>query len=210
MFRDKLKSLIPKNDDETQGNQKKKIENLVFFIVLTIITIVIINLVWNDNKKITTKEETTNSNKKLASTNQNISSIDNNITQETSDIEQRLEDILSKIQGVGEVKVFINYSESSEVVAMYNENSKVSNTEETDTSGGIRKIQETDVQKDIIYQEVDGEKTPITQKVIQPKVEGAIITAKGANNANIKNNIIQAVEAVTGLATHKIQVFEMN
>ena len=28
-------------------------------------------------------------------------------------------------------------------------------------------------------------------------------------NANIKANIVQAVEAATGLATHKIQVFEM-
>ena len=108
---------------------------------------------------------------------------------------------------MGEVNVFINCSESSEVVAMYNESSKVSNTEETDTSGGIRKIQETDSQKDIVYQETNGEKVPITQKIVQPKIEGAIITAKGADNVNVKNNIIQAVEAVTGLATHKIQVF---
>ncbi len=92
---------------------------------------------------------------------------------------------------------------------MYNENSKVSSTEETDTSGGIRKIEQKDSQKDIIYKENDGEKTPITQKVIEPKIEGAIITAKGAGNTNVKTNIIQAVEAVTGLATHKIQVFEM-
>lgn len=95
-------------------------------------------------------------------------------------------------------------------MAMVNENSKVSTTEETDTSGGIRKIQETDTQKDIVYEEDNGSKTPITQKVIQPKIEGAIITAKGVNNLNTKSNIIQAVEAVTGLASHKIQVFEMN
>ncbi len=49
-------------------------------------------------------------------------------------------------------------------------------------------------------------KTPITQKVVQPKIEGAIITAKGANDMTTKTNIIQAVEAATGLATHKIQV----
>ena len=93
---------------------------------------------------------------------------------------------------------------------MYNETSKTSSTDETDTYGGNRKIQETDTQKDIIYQEEDGKKTPITQKIIQPKIEGAIITAQGANNATVKTNVIQAVEAVTGLATHKIQVFEMN
>ena len=52
-------------------------------------------------------------------------------------------------------------------------------------------------------------KTPIIQKTVQPKIEGAIITAKGASNATVKTNIVQAVEAATGLATHKIQVFEM-
>lgn len=93
---------------------------------------------------------------------------------------------------------------------MYNENSKTSTTEESDTSGGNRKVQSTDTQKDIIYKEDNGQKTPITQKIIKPKIEGAIITAKGVDNATVKSNVIQAVEAVTGLATHKIQVFEMN
>ena len=93
---------------------------------------------------------------------------------------------------------------------MYNENIQMSNTEETDTSGGTRKIEETDSKKEIIYEEKDGQKTVITQKVVEPKIEGAIITAKGAESAEVKTNIIQAIEAVTGLATHKIQVFEMN
>ena len=121
----------------------------------------------------------------------------------------KLKNILSKIQGVGQVEVFINYSESSEVIPMYNENSQTSLTEETDTSGGVRKIQETDTQKEIIYQEDSGSKEVITQKVIEPKIEGAIITAEGAGDVNVKTNIIQAVEATTGLATHKIQVFVM-
>lgn len=206
MFRDKLKGLIKKEDGEQEGNDKRKIENLVFFVIVLIITIVIINIIWNGNKE-TNKPETNNTSKQLAVDNQNNSLTTN--LQVTENLEEKLENVLSKIQGVGEVKVCINYSESSEVVAMYNENSKVSSTEETDTSGGTRKIEETDTQKDIIYKEENGEKTPITQKVIQPKIEGAIVTAKGANNAQTKTNIIQAVEAITGLATHKIQVFEM-
>lgn len=207
MFRDKLKNIINKKKEQEEENDKKKVENLVFLIILSIITIVIINVIWNGNKQ-SDKKETDSNSKQLATTNQ-ISDNKNNM-QTTDDLEEKLESILGNIQGVGAVKVCINYSESSEVIAMYNENSKISNTEETDTSGGTRKIQETDSQKDIIYQEENGEKTPITQKVVQPKIEGAIITAKGANNADTKANIIQAVEAVTGLATHKIQVFEMN
>ena len=210
MFRDKLKQLVKSNSEEGEGNNKKKIENLVFFVVLLIVTIVIINLIWTGNKQASKQENNTTS-KQLANSNYTASKVsheNNSVT--TDDLSEKLELILSKIQGVGEVKVFVNYSESSEVVAMYNENTKTSNTEENDTSGGVRKIQETDSQKDIIYQEENGEKTPITQKIIQPKVEGAIITAKGANNAEVKTKIVQAVEAVTGLATHKIQVFEMN
>lgn len=205
MFRDKLKKLMG-NQEENGGNDKKKIENLVFFVIVLIITIVIINIILNGNKT-TTKQDNNTSTKQLATNfNENNS---NNATQEDN-LEEKLEQILSKIQGVGEVKVCINYSESNEVIAMFNENSKVSTTEESDTSGGIRKIQETDSQKDIIYKEENGEKQPITQKVVQAKIEGAIITAKGANNVITKTNIIQAVEAITGLATHKIQVFEMN
>ena len=207
MFRDKLKQLTKTNLEGGNDNGKKRIENLVFFVVILIITIVIINLIWN-GKKAVTKQENNTSSKQLA--NQAVSTpkveTENNIADRLA---QQLEGILSNIQGVGDVKVFVNYSESSEVVAMYNETTKTSNTEESDTAGGNRKIQETDLQKDIIYQEENGEKTPITQKIIQPKVEGAIITAKGANNTETKANIIQAVEAVTGLATHKIQVFEM-
>ena len=209
MFGNKLKSII-KQEENPEGNNKKKIENLVFFIVVLIITIVVINVIWNGNNK-TNNQETNTDNKKLAESQNTLSGtsdIQNSNTQ--NELETKLEKILSKIQGVGEVQVCINYQESAEVVAMYNENSKTSSTEETDTSGGTRKIEETDTQKDIIYKEDNGEKTPITKKIVQPKIEGAIITAKGANNAKTKTSIIQAVEAVTGLATHKIQVFEMN
>lgn len=204
MFGDKLNFLrLSKKNDETQ-NDKKKIENLIVFVIILVITIIIINIIWNDNKKQNSKDETSPYSKQLASVSESKKENSNMF-----DLENKLEDILQKIQGVGKVKVFVNYSESSETVAMYNENSKISSTEETDTSGGKRVIEEKDMQKDIIYKEDNGDKVPITQKIIQPKIEGAIITAQGAGNATIKSNIIQAVEAATGLATHKIQVFEM-
>ena len=55
----------------------------------------------------------------------------------------------------------------------------------------------------------DGSQVPATQTIINPKIEGVIVTAVGASDANVKANIIAAVEAVTGVATHKIQVFSM-
>lgn len=222
MFKDKLKSLIIKNEKpenskptEIDGNNKRKIENMVFLIIILIVTIVIINYIWKGEKS-SDKTITNSTGKQLATTENLKTKTQNenktksiNETSISNDLEQRLEVILSNISGVGDVKVFINYSESSETVAMYNENSKTSVTEETDTSGGVRKVEESNSQKDIVYQENNGSKVPIVQKTVEPKIEGAIITAKGAKDINIKTSIIQAVEAATGLATHKIQVFEM-
>ena len=120
-----------------------------------------------------------------------------------------MEEILSKISGVGKVKVMITYAETSKVMPVYNEENTEENTEETDSEGGTRKVTQSDKRKEVIYEEKDGEKTIITQSTSSPVIEGAIITAEGASNATVKTNIILAVEAVTGLATHKIQVFEM-
>jgi len=208
MFKDKLKKIV--GNSEGQGNNKRKIENLVFLVIILIITVVIINYVWSGEKS-SNKKVTNSAGKQLATTNnsQTLVSSQNSNTESIS-LEEKLEDILSKIEGVGSVKVFINYSESSETVAMYNENSKTSTTEETDKSGGTRKVEQTDSQKEVIYQEQNGTKTPIVQKTVEPKIEGAIITAKGAGDINVKTSIIQAVEAATGLATHKIQVFTMS
>lgn len=225
MFGSRLKNLNPiknilnkEENEENEGNDKRKIENLVFFVVILIITIVMINFIWNGNQETNKKETTNDTTKQLATAginNDTVNANENNINtydniDNIENLENKLKNILAKIQGVGEVEVCLNYSESSEVIAMYNENSTTSTTEETDDSGGTRKIQETDIQKDVIFSEEDGTKTPITAKVIKPKIEGAIITAQGVTNVETKNNIIQAVEALTGLATHKIQVFEMS
>ena len=93
---------------------------------------------------------------------------------------------------------------------MYNEKNTMDSTQETDSNGGTRKIEQTNIDREIIYEEKNGEKTPITEKVIMPKIEGAIITAEGADDINTKTNIIQAVAAATGLPSFRIQVFPMS
>ena len=140
MFIDKIKDIFKFNKED---NNKKKIENLVVLIIILIVTIIAINYIWTDkNDEESSKQNTTN--KQLATSEETTST--NN-----SDLEGRLEKILKSIDGVGNVKVFVNYSETSQVVAMYNENTKQSSTEETDTSGGVRTIQQTDTQKEVVY-----------------------------------------------------------
>ena len=190
MLKEKLNKIF--KDD---GNNKKKTENLVFLLIILVITVIAINTIWKDEEENTDTINT--SDKKLAS------SVEEKEVQSNS-LEEKLEYILSNIAGVGNVDVLITYNETEEIIPVYNKSDKKSLTSETDSKGGLRTIEETDTSEEVIYQNDE----IIVQKTISPKIEGAIITATGANNANVKANIIQAVEAATGLATHKIQVFE--
>ena len=203
MLKEKIEKFLSKKEPKSEI---RKIENIVVFIIILIITIIVINMIINtDEKSKVYDNQLIDANKKLASTtNQedlNYQIQDNMVLE--------LEEILSNISGVGNVKVMITYAQTSKTMPVYNEEGTQESTEETDSQGGTRKVNKTDTKKEIIYEETDDGKKLITQSIISPVVEGAIITAQGANNATVKANIIQAVGAVTGLATHKIQVFEM-
>ena len=203
MLKEKLGQVKAMMVKKTEGNPKKTIENLVVFVIILVVTIVAINMIWKEDKQNPSEQDDT---KVLAQKNQTIQEKESQVV-EQNELEQKLEAILSKIEGAGNVEVLITYSQSSELVPVYNESSTVSTTEESDQQGGTRKIEENTKQKEVIYEENSGQKELVTQKVINPKVEGAIILAEGAEDSTVKTNIVQAVEAVTGIATHKIQVF---
>ena len=174
---------------------------LAILCLILVITLIIINKILSSNSK----EEKNYENEvgvELASNIENFN--EQNVMQDN--LEKRLENILSKIAGVGKVSVLLTYSESSTLVPIYNINSSTSTIEEKDTSGGNRVTETENMQKDVV---TDSNSKIITEKIISPSLEGAIITAEGASSTSIKSNIISAVEAVTGIATHKIQVFEM-
>lgn len=199
MFKEKFGNLKNSLIKSEKKDGKKSVENLILLAILLIIVIVAINYIWKDNEK--AKKDNANSTKVLADTN----IIEEN-TSQNNDLEQKLKKILSNISGVGEVEVLITYSQTSVVNPIYNEDYGESVTEEEDTSGGKRKVSSTTNKKEVVSSNND----VITQSVTSPQIQGAVIIAKGAGNANVKANIIQAVEAATGLSTYKIQVFEMN
>ena len=197
MLKNKIQEFINK---KTEKNNKKNIENLVVFLVLLIITVIAINVIWNKDEA----QEETSTYKVLAEEDKNESTLSEN---SEYDLEKRLEDILYKMSGVGKVKVLVTYSQTSSVIPMYSENESTSITEEIDSGGGTRKQESTNLNKEVV---TDGQNNAITKTIVLPKVEGAIVIAEGGGNANIKANIIQAVAAVTGVATYKVQVFQMN
>lgn len=195
-----LKEFVSKNE-ETKN--KKKIENIVFLVLILIVTLVVINVIWKGDNNSSENTKTENHDGSILANNYN--------EQETNEteLERKLENILGTIKNVGKVNVLLNYSESSSLVPLYNESTTTSSTEEGDSTGGTRNVTETETKKDVVFSENSGEKNPVTQKTAMPTIQGAIITAEGANDVNVRTNIINGVCAITGLSIDKIQVFEM-
>lgn len=127
---DKFKKIFEKNEEEPN---KKRMENLVVFVIILIITLIVINVIWNGDKK-KDSEIKADGNKKLADTS--IQST-NNVKEVSAEVEDKLilnlENILSKISGVGEVKVMVTYAETSKTMPVYNEETTNEETEEKDT-----------------------------------------------------------------------------
>lgn len=194
MFLDKI------IQNENNIKPKRKVENLVFLIIVLIITIIIINTIWTEKRSNIEKIKTNDTNKVLA-VEDSVEANDN--------LETKMENILSNIKDVGKVKVFINYLETSSMIPIYDEKTVTSNVTEEDTAGGSRNTVESQSEKQVVFTEKSGIKEPLAQKTTMPVIQGVIITAEGATNATTKTDITLAVQAVTGLSIDKIQVFEM-
>lgn len=179
----------------SEKDEKGKTENLVVFLIILIITLIVVNKILDGNKEKKVVDEKAGA-ELVTSLESKVESINE------CGLEKRLEEILSKISGVGEVDVLLTYSETSSSLPLYNESlsESISTSETGETT-------ETKTESKEIF--TDSQNEAVIQKQIYPKLEGAVVIAKGAGNTIVKANIIYAVEAATGLLTHKIQVFEM-
>ena len=167
-------------------DKEKRTQNLILVIVLLVILLVSINMIFDKNSNST-------------SSNKNIIESDNNTNLEgeilKSNLESKLENILSQISGISEVSIVITYSQDTKQNLVYN-------TKE-ETSDG-----KSSSEKSVAYNESSGTKTAIVESVELPKVEGAIVVAKGANSVEIRSKIASAISSVTNIAAYKVQVFE--
>lgn len=170
-------------------DKKRKTENLILLIVLLVVLLISINYIFSGDKS-----NSTNTNQNIIASKE-ASDISNNKNLNDNSLEDKLEDILSKISGISEVSVVLSYSKDTKQNIVYN-------VAEEEKNGG--KVTE----KQVAYNEEDGNKTAIVESVEMPIVEGAIVVAKGASSVDIKSRIASAISAVTNLPVYKIQVFE--
>lgn len=191
----KLTNLIEKYK-KGEISEKKKIENMVFILIMIVILVIGINQIWF-------KE---NNQENIIEKNQNETNIKLNESEYTESLEVRLKKILEKVVGVSNVNVLINYVETEQIQPIYDTQERETTTTETDIQGGNRNIVEKDYSKIVVYEENDKGKNIIVQKELMPKVAGVIVVANYSNNEKLKQQIIKAVASITDVSEYKVQV----
>lgn len=124
------------------------------------------------------------------------------------ELEEELTEMLQNMEGVGKVKVMITLKDGGESVVEKDSSDTSNKTEEIDKEGTSRTEIALQSQKETVY---DGktDSTPFIAKELNPKVEGVLILAEGADNTVVKQNISDAVLALFSVDAHKIKVVKM-
>lgn len=125
-------------------------------------------------------------------------------------LERRVEEILSGMEGVGKVRVMITVSDTGTEILERDRETTVNNLEETDNAGGSRKSTENGQREEVVYsRDADGSEIPYVVQRKLPEITGVVVTAQGAGNTTVKENIIGAVGVLFNLNEHRIKVIRM-
>lgn len=142
--------------------------------------------------------------------NQNVAVSNNNIINETHKLdeeeiqkkEKQMEDILSKIKGVGKVKVMITSKSSSYFVMAQDE--KLDTNKVTDN--GKTTESTTDEKTHLMVKEGSNAQVPLVIKEYEPEIEGILILCEGAENQEIQLQVYNAAKSLMNVSPSKIEI----
>ena len=182
-------------------SRKKLIENTAIVIIIGVIVIIAGGTIFSGGKSDVSQNEQLKGGN-TADTSQLAAS--------TGDgTEARLKLLLTQMQGVGKVDVMITYSTTRENVPAYDMKKNQSSTQEKDSEGGTRSINEEEYDSTLVYEDSSaGGKTPVILKELEPEVKGVLVVAEGADSVEVRECIFNAVTVVLDVPVHKVQVVQ--
>ncbi len=119
----------------------------------------------------------------------------------TRSLEQRLEKALSSVRGAGRVSVMITLADSGQNIYAQDEQSEKKSSGNADST-----VSNSSDSAFVLKNDSGGGQSPVLVRNDLPKVSGVLVTAEGAADAEVKNNLVCAVKAVLDVKTHRVQV----
>ncbi|GAA0346053.1 stage III sporulation protein AG [Bacillus carboniphilus] len=120
--------------------------------------------------------------------------------------ETQIKDALDQIVGVSDVTVVVNVASTAANVYETNRVTQKQTTDETDRQGGKRTVEDSSVDEQIVIIRDGQKEVPLLYKTEKPAVKGVLVVARGAENIQVKQWIIEAVTRVLDVPIHRVAV----
>ncbi|WP_010530951.1 stage III sporulation protein AG [Lentibacillus jeotgali] len=135
-------------------------------------------------------------------------------TSDVKEIEGSYEDdltnMLNKIEGISEAEVMVNLDSTK--VKVYEKNLITGQqvTEESDTNGGTRDIEDSQKETKVVLVNQGDKEVPLLIRTEKPDVRGVAVVAKGVDHATVEKRAIEAISRVLNVPTHRVSVMPKN
>lgn len=180
-----IKDLILNKDEASEGCDRKKPNKVIVVILIAAILILAISSFIDGGKKEPANNEEVNK----------------DFSQFAEEEERRLGMILKKINGAGNVSVFISVDDGGEKILARDIKSK---TSEEGAKGDSSKSGEDE--SVVVKVENGSNEKPYIVEERTPEVSGVLVVAEGASSEKVKNEIYDSVKALYGIASHRIKI----
>lgn len=125
-------------------------------------------------------------------------------------MEEQLSEILSSVEGVGSNRVMITLNSSKEEIIEKDQPYTQENEEQTEQGSVVSDRERLDMSEETVFYELeDGTKKPYVIKVMEPQIAGIVVVAKGGDNPQVKQEIINAAQVLFSVPAHRIIVMKM-
>ena len=187
------------NDDNKQTKDKFEwLKNISFFkklkqikhigLIITIIFILILLIILFGNFSFSSSSSILVSSDESTYTNS---------VKYAQQMEDKLKILIAKIKGAGRVDVMLTLDSGTSVVLASNDETKTVSNGSSST---------TTVSASPIILQQNGSNMPLIVEEVIPRIKGVVIVSSGAKDVNVRLNILNAVQTLTGLTNSQIQI----
>jgi stage III sporulation protein AG len=197
-----------KGSEENEKMRKKIVPKLILALLALGILLMFSGSLFQTKKDVVPafSQQPNNSEPKDVAAFSQKNSSSSQIEKEEKKFEEQLKDLLEGIVGVKDVTVVVNLDSTDTKVLEKDRVNRSQQTSETDRDGGKRDVEDQSLDEKIVIIREGDKETPIVVRTEKPEVRGVAITAKGADNIEVKKMIIDAVTRMLGVPSHRVSV----
>ncbi|MBE5936814.1 MAG: hypothetical protein E7265_02155 [Lachnospiraceae bacterium] len=127
----------------------------------------------------------------------------------TDDLEKKVEKVLARVRGIGKVDVLITLEGTAEKIVLKDTPYETDKSTQTGSGGEIQSKESYRNNQSTIFVNKDGDSIPYVVKEKEPVVKGVVVVSQNGDKAEIKKEIMEAIQVLFGIESHKIKVMKL-